>query len=327
VRAAPALSGRTSSIPTTRLRAFGTTVTLAINQRDLLLRAEAILRDELDAVDRTCSRFRADAEIGLLRSAGGTWVTVSPLLFEAVALACSIAEQTAGVVDPTIGSALERLGYNRDFAMVPAMGDPVDEPCTPAPGWWQVDLDPESSSIRVPDGVALDVGATAKAWTADRAARRIAASTGSGALVSIGGDVSVAGPPPHGGWPVGIAVDSSTSEGTMPVVAITTGGLASSSTQVRSWRRGDRAVHHIIDPATGDCASDLWSLVSVAASNCVDANAASTAAVIWAESAPERLEAMRLPSRLVRRDGQVVTVAGWPHDDLGATVQQHAGEA
>lgn len=310
------MGGRTSSsIATTSLRAFGTTVTLAVEERDELPRAEALLRDELDAVDRACSRFRPDAEIAGLCSAGGTWVTVSPLLFEAVAVACSVAEQTAGVVDPTIGSALERLGYDRDFASVPALGAPLVGPSTPAPGWWQVDLAPESWKIRVPDGVVLDLGATAKAWTADRAALRIAASTGSGVLVSIGGDVSVVGPPPDGGWPVGIAVDSSSSVESMPVVAITEGGLASSSTQVRAWRRGDRAVHHIIDPATGDCASDLWSLVSVAAANCVDANAASTAAVIWAESAPERLEALGLPARLVRRDGEVVTVAGWPPDD------------
>ena len=294
----------------THLRALGTTVTLAVADVDVLGTAESALRDELEAIDRACSRFRSDSEIwGLYRE--GRPMEASPLLYEAVSVACAVAELSGGAVDPTVGDAVEALGYDRDFAEVAAIGEPLVTRPVPAPGWWLIELNDQTRSIAVPGGIRLDLGASAKALVADRAARRIASMTNSGTLVCVGGDISVSGPAPHGGWPVGIAVDCVEPFDDGPVVSISAGGLASSSTAVRSWRRGGRRLHHIVDPATGDCASEYWRLVSVAAATCVDANAFSTAAVIWGESAPERLEARGLPSRLVRYDGVEVCVAGW----------------
>jgi thiamine biosynthesis lipoprotein len=293
---------------------LGTTVTLAVDRHTTLAEAEDILRDELDGIDRACSRFRSDSEIWSLY-AHGRAVRVSPLLFQAVVVALRVAERTGGAVDPTVGLALEALGYDRDFADVPAVGPALDTAPTAAPGWWCVEHDDRRRTIRLPPGVHLDLGATAKALVVDRAAARIASSTGSGALVSAGGDLAVAGPVPPAGWAVTIAVDSTGPVGPGPVVAVRDGGLASSSTVVRSWHRGGRRFHHIIDPATGDSANEHWRLVSVAAATCVDANAASTAAIVWGERAAGRLESMRLPARLVRHDGAVVTVAGWPTDE------------
>jgi thiamine biosynthesis lipoprotein len=311
----------------THLRALGTTVTLALDRNDALVVAETILRDELDAIDRACSRFRPDSEIRCLDAAGGRPVRASALLYEAVSVACAVAERTGGVVDPTVGRAVEALGYDRDFVEVPAIGPPILSEPVPAPGWWLIELDAQERSIAVPPGVRLDLGATAKALVADRAARRIASVTDSGALVCVGGDVSVSGPPVAGGWPVGIAVDCARPFGPGPVVSVSVGGLASSSTAVRAWRRGGRWIHHIVDPATGDCASDHWRLVSVAAASCVDANAYSTAAVVWGERAPERLGALGLPARFVRHDGAVSTVAGWPSDPGEETSPARAPKA
>jgi thiamine biosynthesis lipoprotein len=114
---------------------------------------------------------------------------------------------------------------------------------------------------------------------------------------------------------VGLALDSATAPGlTGAVVAIRAGGLASSGTTVRAWHRGGRPVHHIIDPRTGDVAHSPWSLVSVTAPSCLVANAASTAAIVVGEAALPVLEAMGLPARLVRLDGSVTTVCGWPPD-------------
>ena len=301
----------------TDLRAWGTTVTLAVDRYQALGDAEAIMHDELEAMDRACSRFRPDSEIHHLYS-GGAAVAVSPLLYQAVTVSLEVAERTGGAVDPTVGPAVEALGYDRDFAAVPSLGPALAAPPSAAPGWWTVECDPGRRTVRLPPTVRLDLGATAKALVADRAAARIASVTASGVLVSVGGDVAVAGSTPPGGWPVAIAVDSSGPVGAEPVVAVTGGGVASSSTVVRSWRRGDRRLHHIVDPATGTSASDHWRLVTVAAASCVDANAASTAAIVWAVGAVDRLQEMGLPARLVRHDGAVVTVAGWPPDGAEA---------
>ena len=56
--------------------------------------------------------------------------------------------------------------------------------------------------------------------------------------------------------------------------------------------------------------------VTVAAATCVDANAASTAAVVLGEEAPGWLEERKLPARLVGLAGEVVAVGGWPEEAL-----------
>lgn len=294
-----------------RVPAFGTEAVMVVRQPAAVPSAEAVLRQELDAMDRACSRFRPDAELTVLYDRPGEWVPVGELLFEALDVARTAAERTGGVVDPTVAGAMDRLGYDRDFKVVDREGPPPPPPL-PAPGYGVLGLDGRRRRARLPAGIRLDLGATAKALTADRVAARVA-GLGTGVVVSIGGDVAIGGPAPDSGWHVGIAADSGAAGAAADeVVGLSSGGLASSSTALRTWVRGGRRLHHIVDPRTGDCAPAYWQLVSVAAASCVEANVASTAAVVWGEEAPGRLDAMRLPARLVRHDGTVVTTAGWP---------------
>jgi thiamine biosynthesis lipoprotein len=171
----------------------------------------------------------------------------------------------------------------------------------------------------VPAGVLLDLGATAKALAADRAAQAIGDAAGCGVLVNLGGDIAVAGNPPGEGWRVGIADDigfDARMADVEPgqVVMIRGGGLATSSPSARAWRRDGVVLHHIIVPATGQPADSCWRTVSVAAASCVGANIASTAAIIRGERAVRWLDGLGLPARLVRHDGSTVTVCGWPAD-------------
>ena len=281
--------------------------------------AHHLLAAELDAVDAACSRFRADSELSRVNHARGRPVRVSPLFAEALAVALDAAEVTEGDVDPTCGQSLVRLGYDRDFARARRHTSPLRHPPMPAGGWRRVRLDLERLEVRIPAGVWLDLGATAKALAADRAAAAIRVAAGCGVLVNLGGDLRVAGDPPEEGWRVGIADDADFDASTASiqprqVVMINDGGLATSSPLGRAWRRGGADLHHIIDPATGRPARSCWRTVSVAAASCVDANIASTAAILRAERATGWLNGLRLPARLVRHDGTVVTVAGWPAD-------------
>jgi thiamine biosynthesis lipoprotein len=136
---------------------------------------------------------------------------------------------------------------------------------------------------------------------------------GGGVLVSLGGDLAIAGDPPSGGWLVQVADDhaAAVSSGKQNI-RVMGGGLATSGTTVRRWTTADAPRHHIVDPATGDSAVEVWRTVSVAAGSCVDANAASTAAIIQGEAAPRWLRDLGLPSRLVALDGDVVHVGRWP---------------
>jgi thiamine biosynthesis lipoprotein len=301
---------------------FGTFGALLVTQRSSMAAARRILAAELRAIDRACSRFRADSELTAVNRADGAERSVSPMFAEALAVALRAAEASDGDVDPTCGRSLVGLGYDRDFAELEALEQAAAPSPAPAAGWRCVQLDQEAGTIRVPAGVQLDLGATAKALAADRAAGAIAAATGAGVLVNLGGDIAVAGPSPKRGWRVQIAddlpappgADARTFRRNGPVVAIWDGGLATSGTATRRWRRGGQDLHHIIHPGTGRPVSSCWASVSVAGASCVDANTASTAAIIRSDTAVSWLSSLAMPARLVRPDGTVLTTRGWPDE-------------
>ncbi len=268
----------------------------------------------LDAVDAACSRFRPESELARVNRAQGAPTSVSPTLMEALGVALGAARATDGLVDPTVGAAMIAIGYDRDIADVPVAGAAITP--VPAGAWRDVVTDPRRGTVTLPAGVQLDLGATAKAWAADMAAARAQAATPGGVLVNLGGDIAVAGEAPAGGWPVGVGDDHAGASDT--TVAVGAGGLATSSTTVRRWRRGGRAVHHIVDPATGLPAREVWRTVTVAAATCVDANVASTAAVLRGQHAPAWLADLGLPARLVAPNGRVVAVGGWPAEEIAA---------
>jgi thiamine biosynthesis lipoprotein len=231
---------------------------------------------------------------------------VSALLAGAIHAALAAARGTGGLVDPTVGSAIRTAGYDRDFAEL--RDAPAVETAAPAPGWSRIRFDAHRRLLDVPAGVELDLGATAKALTADRIAREIREHTGRGVLVSLGGDIAVAG---DHGWDIGVAEDHAATEADQ-VVRIATGGVATSSTAVRRWSAGGRRRHHIIDPATGEPAESPWRTVTVAARSCLAANTASTAAIVMGEPAPAWLAEHGVAARLVANDGSVVRTGGWP---------------
>ena len=271
-----------STLASASVPGLGTTAIILTTDAETLSVAAAELRLELERIDAACSRFRGDSELGLLNRAGGREVAVGPLLAEAVDVALQAAAATDGLVDPTVGASLRLLGYDRTFTIVRSRdGATLKAQPVPAAGWQHVDFDRERRLLCLPAGTELDLGATAKALAADRAARAAAARTGSGVLVSLGGDIAVSGPGPDGGWPVLIADDHRAPlDSGGPVVAIATGGLATSSTIVRRWRAGSVELHHIVDPRTGRPAESVWRTATVAAASCVDANTASTAAIV-----------------------------------------------
>jgi len=311
--------------------ALGMLVQLVVTPPRLLPAARELLEADLLALDLACSRFRPDSELVAIANvargaAAPVTVTVSPLLAEAVAVSLRAAQLTDGDVDPTVGGALAELGYDRDFAELTRPEQPEAAGGNDTgrvsvrviPGWRSVRVDVDRQRLTVPAGVQLDLGATVKGWAADRAAARIAQELGCGVLVSLGGDTAVAGEPPAGGWRIRVqdrtALPGAAADGPSQVVTIRDGGLATSSTAARRWRRGGDVLHHILDPRTGLPAAPVWRTVSVAAATCADANTAATAAIIRGRQALPWLGGLGLPARLVGQDGVIHTVNAWPED-------------
>ncbi len=296
--------------------AFGSTAVVAVSDPPRVTAAREVVQRLVSEFDQACSRFREDSELCRLNARAGERVAVSPLLLEAITASLRAAELSDGDVVPTVGAALVALGYDRDFAAVGAAA-PRQTPIRirPVPAWQTVRVDPGAGTVQIARGVKLDLGATAKALAADRAAAEAHEAAGCGVLVSFGGDLSIAGPAPEPGWQIRVTDDhraDTTVAGQW--ITLASGGLATSSTSVRRWRTSSGEAHHLIDPATGISAASVWRTVSVTAATCLDANIASTAAVIRGEAAVAWLESLRLPSRLVGVDGRVRHVAGWPAD-------------
>jgi thiamine biosynthesis lipoprotein ApbE len=303
------------TLATYRGSALGTSMHIVVTDPRALDAATAAAGEVVAAIDVACSRFRDDSELSRLQAGDGSSEgIVSPLLAQALATALRAAELTGGAVDPTVGAAVRNAGYNVDFESVAAEGAPLVLAVVPVPGWRRIRLYPATRRVEIDAGVDVDLGATAKALAADLAAAAAREAMGrGGVLVSLGGDVAVAGDPPDDGWHIQIAEDSSaaiTPDG--ETIAIREGGVATSSTTVRRWRRGSVELHHIIDPSTGLPATGPWRTVSVVAGNCVDANIAATAAIIRGVAAVAWLEASGLPARLVDRSGAMTRVGGWP---------------
>lgn len=212
----------TAAVAVAERDALGTTARVAAWPPHRLPAVLATVDAELALLDEQASRFRDDSEVSLVqRCFPGSGETrgarggiahalrsciVSDGLAEAISVALAAAEWTGGLVDPTVGGALCGLGYDRDFAALPQALD--GEAAAPAPGfvpgWQSVQLD--GRRLRLASGVRLDLGATAKGLGSDRAARAAASCVPSGGvLVSLGGDIAVAGEAPRNGWPVLVA--------------------------------------------------------------------------------------------------------------------------
>ena len=290
---------------------------LVVTDPERLEDARHVVDQRLAAVELAARRFREDSELSQVNRTPGRH-TVSPLFADLLGRALDAARLTNGAVDPGLGAALSKIGYDRDIADLRATS--IAPPSAgPAGGFAVVTIQRSSTwrdvfldgrTLVAPAGLALDLGATAKARAADLCAADVATALGVGVLVSLGGDIATAGRAPQGGWQV--EVNDGDGEPVSRLGLPPGTAIATSSTLHRAWQRGEHRVHHIIDPLTLAPADPVWRTVSVAAPDCVTANTLTTAAMVWGTQAPSRLRAHGVPARLVAADGSIVRLGGWP---------------
>ncbi len=290
--------------------AIGTTHHILATRADVLDDAVGIAKGHLDALDRACSRFRPDSEVSRLAAAAATEPASflgSPMLVDYLEAARFAARISGGLVDFTVGSAVISSGYDADLDEVRARTEFRQSVPGVVAGWQSVEV--AGSRITTPAGVVLDFGATAKAHAADMIARLLALQLPGSFLVNLGGDLATSGPTPDGGWRVGVeAADGSIRQ----VISITNQAVATSSTQLRTWATDTGRAHHIIDPRTGRTAVPAWGQVTCVAVTALEANTASTAAIVLGEDAVGWLSDNGVAARLERPDGSVAYTTGWP---------------
>jgi thiamine biosynthesis lipoprotein len=282
---------------------------LVVTRDSRLDDAVAIAQEVLAEIDRAASRFRPDSELMTLGRDSDGGVEVSDVLAALLREALEAAAATGGAVDPTVGSALTAIGYDRDISEVIVSERPVRVVVQRVPGWRSLRL--EGNRLFRPAGVSLDLGATAKAVAADWVAAAVAERCETGVLVSLGGDIATAGGPPPGGWQIAVRDVESDPEAR---ISLGGGGVATSSTVRRAWTRSGVRYNHLVDPRTSLSVGPTWRSVSVVADTCAHANAISTAALVKGPKAPGYVQATGRPTRFVGEDRRVLLLNGWPEE-------------
>jgi len=284
-------------------------------QSETLDAARTVVDEITAAMDLAASRFRPDSEVTRLAEAGGRPRPASALLRSTLHAALRAARLTDGAVDPTLGHALVAAGYDRDLTELPEDRPEPGLRVRRAADWHDVIVDDAAGTVALPDGVLLDLGATAKAYAADLAAARVHEQLGCPVLVSLCGDLAIVGTRLDQPWVVQVLERPDDPSG--PLIAVGDCGLATSTTRARRWRMSGRPAHHLLDPVTGLPVREVWRTVTATAASCVDANTATTATVVKGDRGLAWLQASGLSARMVAADGAVTTVGGWPAEVVG----------
>jgi thiamine biosynthesis lipoprotein len=294
-------------------RIWGLSGSLHTEREEQMAYAEERLRFWIDAVDGACNRFDPTSEISTLNAAGAGTFPISDTLELALDGALRAARVTNGLCDPTVLPALLALGYDCDYDELQLREVTTARAPIKPLGLGAVALDRTQHTVTLPPKCQLDLGASAKAMVADLVANDVGEH--GGVVVEIGGDVAVRGRNGPEPWAIGISEHLVTS-GHEPKVFLEHGGIATSSTTTRTWRIGNRTANHIVDPRTGSYACGIYAVATVSAESCLTANAFATAALLWGEEAGYHIGQAGWSARLVRHDGVVERIGGWPQEHV-----------
>ncbi len=256
------------------------------------------------------SRFIDTSDITRINRQPGRWVSVSTdtiRLIEAMQMAN---HATGGGFDPTCLHQLLSIGYTTSIddpsRHTLAVGNP-DRSLT----IHDVEIDHAGEVVRVPLGLSIDPGGIGKGFAADIAVTELLAGGTAGALVSIGGDIAAAGTAPTDiGWIIDVE-DPHQTDNTITSLAVSAGGIATSSTRSRRWTFDRSEHHHIVDPATGkESRTDLATVTVIANAGWL-AEAHATAALLrGSDHAIDYLDARELAGIAITAGGVIFATSG-----------------
>lgn len=255
------------------------------------------------------SRFCPTSDISRINTHAGRPVLVDPTTIDAVSAAVDAWEATAGLFDPTIGASLVAAGYDRPFEQLTHGAGSTTAPVT-APGADLIEVHRVAGTIRVPRGVALDLGGIGKGLTSDLVARALLDAGVRGALVNLGGDLRAEGEAPDGeGWIVILECPGAPQTRT---IRLAQGAVCTSSVVKRCWSTANGPEHHLRHPATGrSIETDLVSASVIGARAAACEVLATCAVAQGLDRATRSIAAHGATGVLVHRDGDVVELDGF----------------
>jgi thiamine biosynthesis lipoprotein len=208
-------------------------------------------------VEDCCSRFDPCSELRRISERIGAPVVVSATTLEVVRFALALANETGGAFDPTVGYMMVERGFNRNYRT----GDIV-EPVRAMPASYRdVEVDAINSTITLHRPLQLDLGAVAKGFAIDLAAKELFPFDNF--AISAGGDLFVAGHNETGAnWAIGIRHPRC--QNTMIDTVRVSNSSVCTSGDYERVSPSDGTSHHLLDPRAGTSASCSVSATVVA---------------------------------------------------------------
>jgi thiamine biosynthesis lipoprotein len=204
----------------------------------------------------------------------GVRVPVSTILFEAVQFALAVAEESDGAFDPTVGYAMESLGFNREYRTGQTIRTPVDS--NGSVSYRDVRLDAERQTITLLRPLILDLGAVAKGLAVDLAVREL--QSFKNFAINAGGDLYLGGCNSTGEpWSIGIRHPRKDGE-LIHSIRVSNRAVCTSGDYEKRTAANEQG-HHILDPRTRSSANAVAS-VTVIAPTAMLADALATAAFV-----------------------------------------------
>jgi len=265
----------------------------------------------LNQLERAWSRFIDDSDVSTLNRTG-TWQRVNSDTITLFERAFTAWEVTSGAFDPTVLPSLVATGYGASRSEHPGrtvLASPSSR--RTAPGMARIKIDAAHSRIYLPEDVGFDPGGIGKGLAADIVAESLVTSGADAAMVAVGGDVRIAGDAPTN-WTVEVESPFDPDD-TIAKLRLLTGAVCTSSVRAKAWVHDAEAVHHIIDPSTGDPASS-----SIVSATVITADAWMAEALCKAAIMTEPLDAIAF-CRAMGVDAIIVDIEGvvWTTDSIG----------
>ncbi|CAN5643000.1 FAD:protein FMN transferase [soil metagenome] len=238
-----------------KFRAMGCAVEVEIlgDDQSHVVAGVSMARVRIAELEGAWSRFLPESDISRLNAAQGAMVPVRRATIKLLDAMVQGYAVTGGGFDPTLLAPLVALGYDASWS------DPRMAVSLPAGVAGRGDVngiavDPVAAVAQLPSGTVLDAGGIGKGLAADMVVDELLDAGFAGAMVSIGGDLRVAGVGPHqGGWviAVGDAFHDGGDGHEAVQLSVANAGLATSGTRHRAWHDSNGvAVHHLLDPVT-----------------------------------------------------------------------------
>ena len=262
--AMPCLARGASPLSFMEGEAFGTRWSIAApaptNLAPMRSSIEAVLAD----IDLQMSPWRPDSFITRFNSSPAGGLKAPADVATVAQAALSLADQSGGHFDPTVGPLVARWGFGPI-----AGGDQT--------GWrGLVAQSGELSKQR--DGLTLDLCGIAKGYALDRMANVLEGAGHESFLIELGGELCARGVHPTGrSWQVAIEDPRPGASDPIEIVGLVGLAIATSGNRANGFDLDGRCYSHIIDPVSREPVDSALASVSVIAPDAMIADGWATA--------------------------------------------------